>query len=513
MRDKASSSGESMKQPLTTNSSSERTSPDSAVLVSLLFVRRRWLLVLLISSAVLIPCIWQRHIEAGDLGSHIYNAWLVHLIHGGRAPGLRVVNIWQNVFFDTLLSHLASLFGFGLAEKIAVSFAVLLFFWSSFSFMAAVSGRAPWTLVPALMMITYGWTFQIGFFNYYIAIGLSFLGLSIVWAERGQRLIALALLPLIFLAHPLGLVWFLGAAVYILIAEKLSHRWHLVMLMIAGLLLWLVRKYIFSNFRVGGSHWRLYALNGIDQVVVYGNRNKFLAAALGLFVVVCVVIDVVQRRKTEGYWRRLSLPLQLYVLAELGVVLLPGTVHLAKYAAPLSLLLERLTLVSAILMISFLALLKPRAWHVIGFGVFASLFFTFLYQDTAAINQMETQVEKIVSKLPPGTRVMATILGPPTPPIYILDHIVDRACIGRCFSYGNYEPSSGQFRVRATAGNGIVTASAEDSGDIGNGTYIVKPEDLPAIQIYQCTPSITELCSRNLENGERNDRLGVHPGR
>jgi hypothetical protein len=47
--------------------------------------------------------------------------------------------------------------------------------------------------------------------------------------------------------------------------------------------------------------------------------------------------------------------------------------------------------------------------------------------------------------------------------------------------------------------------------DMENGTYEVQPEDLPAYQIYQCSPSGTDLCIRPLEAGEENDRLGVHP--
>jgi len=34
--------------------------------------------------------------------------------------------------------------------------------------------------------------------------------------------------------------------------------------------------------------------------------------------------------------------------------------------------------------------------------------------------------------------------------VQFIAHSVDRACIGHCFSYSNYEPSSGQFRVRAS---------------------------------------------------------------
>jgi len=47
--------------------------------------------------------------------------------------------------------------------------------------------------------------------------------------------------------------------------------------------------------------------------------------------------------------------------------------------------------------------------------------------------------------------------------------------------------------------------------DMEDGTYEVQPEDLPAYQLYQCSPSGTELCIRPLEAGEENDRLGIHP--
>jgi hypothetical protein len=88
---------------------------------------------------------------------------------------------------------------------------------------------------------------------------------------------------------------------------------------------------------------------------------------------------------------------------------------------------------------------------------------------------------------------------------------VDRACIMRCFSYGNYEPSTGLFRVRATPGNPYVVSSYNDAVDMENGEYTVQLEDLPAYQIYQCSPSGADLCIRPVEAGEDNDRTGVHP--
>ena len=48
--------------------------------ISFQFVRRHWLALPSISVFLLIPCFWHRYIVAGDLDSHVYNAWLVQLI-------------------------------------------------------------------------------------------------------------------------------------------------------------------------------------------------------------------------------------------------------------------------------------------------------------------------------------------------------------------------------------------------------------------------------------------------
>ena len=74
---------------------------------TLAFLRRRRWLILAVSAAVLIPCFWHRRIEAGDLGSHVYNAWLAQLIQKGEAPGLYFSGQWNNILFDVTLLWLA----------------------------------------------------------------------------------------------------------------------------------------------------------------------------------------------------------------------------------------------------------------------------------------------------------------------------------------------------------------------------------------------------------------------
>src|SRR5882672_6860989 len=76
---------------------------------------------------------------SGDRPSHVYNAWLAQLVEHGQAPGLRLVPMTTNILYDTLLSALAGLAGLRMAEKIATSVFVLLFFWGMFSLAGALS--------------------------------------------------------------------------------------------------------------------------------------------------------------------------------------------------------------------------------------------------------------------------------------------------------------------------------------------------------------------------------------
>src|SRR5216117_1522918 len=65
----------------------------------------------LLSLLALVPCFWQRRIQAGDLASHIYNAWLAQQIDLGKAPDLLIVPINTNILFDLVLSRLYRSFG------------------------------------------------------------------------------------------------------------------------------------------------------------------------------------------------------------------------------------------------------------------------------------------------------------------------------------------------------------------------------------------------------------------
>ncbi len=244
--------------------------------------------------------------------------------------------------------------------------------------------------------------------------------------------------------------------------------------------------------------------------MLFGGRYKIVEALCGIFVAVAIANDVIARRRERNFWHAYLIPLELYVIAEFAVFLLPDGVRIPSQPAALALITERLTSISAVLICCVLGAMLPRKWHLIALAGIAAIFFTFLYRDTAVINRMEAQVAGLIKTLPPDQRVLATILKRDESRV-LVQHIVDRECIGHCFSYGNYEPASTLFRIHALPGNKYAMTDFEDVASMEAGDYQVQPEDLPAYQIYQCSEDWTKLCIRPLAAGELNDRLGVHP--
>jgi hypothetical protein len=156
-----------------------------------------------------------------------------------------------------------------------------------------------------------------------------------------------------------------------------------------------------------------------------------------------------------------------------------------------------------VLICALLGLVRPRKWHLAVFTAAAVLFFALLYRDTGIINNMEAQSERLVATLPPGQRVLFTIKDRGMR--LFIAHFADRSCIGHCFSYGNYEPSTEQFRVRAAPGNGVVMTDYSAVEQMEDGEYVVRRNDPPVYEIYQCGARGRTLCGHPLSPGEKNN--------
>ena len=483
------------------------------------FLGRCWPQALAISAGLLVPCFWHRRIEAGDLASHVYNAWLAQLIERGQAPGLYVARQWNNVLFDLILLKLGNLFGLAVAQKIAVPLCVLIFFWGAFTLIAAVSCRPPWFLLPCLMMLTHGWTFNVGFFNYYLSLGLGFFGTAIVWSGRCRELIlAAAIAGLVLIAHPQGFVWLAGCVGYVVLWRLLPGWWKLAVPGAAVLAVVVARLYLMTHYESFGV-WDTFSpgiYNGSDQLALYGMRYYVLSGVALLFGVACFVADGLLRGRTQEYWAAMRLPLELHWFVVFAIYVLPDVLRVPLYSGWVGALALRLTTVAAVMGLCVLALMQPRKWHTAGFAIIAVVFFTFLYQDTATLNRMEVQIESLIeSSVPIGGRVSATIWAPPDSRLPYIVHMVDRACVRKCFSFQNYEPPSREFRVRvAEGGSPLNTDHSDASQQMEVGEYVVQPGDLPMAQIYQCDQNdLTRLCLRQLAAGEANGRIGYHPPR
>jgi hypothetical protein len=457
--------------------------------------------VLFTSVLALIPCFWHPRIEAGDLASHTYNAWLAHLVVNKQAPGLWIAPQKNNIIFDVLLLRLTSAFGFAAGERIAVCIAVLFFLWSAFFFCSSLGARAPWFLLPILVSLSYGWTMQMGFFNFYLSLGLSFLALAIIARTRGAKsLYAFVFAPFIWLAHPLGFAWFVAVASYLIVARTLTGiaRWILPVASIA--FIFSCRLYLSRHYAVSWWRGRFYELNGTNQLLL-GDRYQFLSICLLLAVFGCVLLHfIVSGRAKAGTSFSFSLAAELFIVCFLAISVLPDSIWLSRYSEPVSEIGLRFTLVLAVIGCAALARLRTRSLFFAFTAVIAVCFFVLVYGDTGKAWAMEQQAEKLVALVPNQGRVISTIFPFRGSRVFV-HHVVDRACVGHCFVIDNYEPASGQFRLRATPANTMAAASSDDTNRMMLGIYVVKPSDLPVWQILQCGPREIDLCLRSLRAG------------
>jgi hypothetical protein len=441
--------------------------------------RSRWLYVL-VSLLLLAPCYWQPRIEAGDLSSHIYNAWLTKLIEGGQIQGLQIVSQTTNILFDLMLSGLFKTVGPEAAQRITVSLTVLIFIWGAFVFAKVVSGRNPWQMLPCIAILAYGWVFHMGFFNFYLSLGLCFWALALLWRPAGRRVAAaVPILILAYLAHALPVMWVVGLAGYIVIAGRLSPR--LRTYLIAGSLVAMVALHAVIAGRML-SNWsarQITLTTGLDQVWVFD--AKYYAVLVGLLFIWAMLflnlIHLSDARQVVG-----SMSFQLCVISAAAVFILPTSILFPGFHHALVYIAERMSLGVGICFCALLAGARPRRFERVAMLVIAVLFFAFLYHDERALNSFEDRMQDTVAALPAGQRVISAI-DDPSLRVNALAHTIDRACIGHCYSYANYEPSTAQFRIRAENENPYVTNSYQDSWLMQMGFYVVKDRDLPLYQV------------------------------
>jgi hypothetical protein len=351
----------------------------------------------LVSLLLLLPVYWQPRVQAGDLSSHIYNAWLAQLIETGKAQGLLVVSHSTNILFDLIMSALFRLGGAEFAQRTSVSLAVLTFVWGAFAFVSVVSGRKPWHLMPAIAMLAYGWVFQMGFFNFYLSLGLCFWALARAWDLKLRRMaIAAPLLALAYTAHALPVVWTAGLLLYLWLANRISpaRRGYLTVawLMAMVALHALVGRTVFSP----GSLQQIKMTIGADQARVFD--AKYFLVLVGLLLVWGLMF--IRLLHKSGMERVVSsIPFQFCVIGAAAVFILPTTILIPGFNHTLVYIAERMSLGVGVCICALLGAAVPRAFDRCALLVVAIVFFGLLYRDERALNSFEDRMSDPVAQL------------------------------------------------------------------------------------------------------------------
>ncbi len=451
--------------------------PDHPALAAL--KRSRWLYAL-VSLLVLLPCYWQPRIQAGDLSSHIYNAWLAQLIESGRIQGLRLVAQSTNILFDLMLGGLFKLFGPDAAQRICVSLTILIFIWGAFAFAYVVSGRQPWQMLPCITMLAYGWVFHMGFFNFYLSLGLCFWALALIWQPNTRRIAAaIPILAVAYLAHALPVAWVAGLGAYIVVSRRLSQkaRFYLIAGGVSAMVL--VSVIMARTMTTTWSAHQITLTTGLDQFWVFDGKYYGLLMAL---LVMWAMLFLNLIRRSDAREVVLGMPFQLCAISAAAVFVLPTSVLIPGYRHGLVFIAERMSLGVGVCLCALLACAQPRRFERAALVVIAMVFFAFLFHDERALNLLEARMQDTVAALPAGQRVISA-LDAPDLRVNALAHMIDRVCVGHCYSYANYEPSTAQFRVRADVENPYVASKYEDSWLMQVGLYVVKDRDLPLYQV------------------------------
>jgi hypothetical protein len=462
-------------------------------------------LIIGVALLLLVPCFWQPHIIAGDLPSHLYNAWLAAQIEEGvlRAPGLTLAHPVTNVLADLAMKSLIIRIGRSGTERIVVAAAVEIFFWGAFLFVAAVAGQRCWVVAPSLGIIAYGLIFQMGFLNFYLSTGFSVWMVALLWRPRRPWCwLAFPCAVLALLGHPLPLAWAAGTLLYVhgLRWVPESRRW--LLFIVGASMLILIRAMLVVPFPTA---WFLRSLVRLEGILgLTGTGQLWLYGAQYLIVVAGILIIwflLFLERLDRG--SILEEPVvHIWGLNIVAYILLPDAILFPHYTYPIQFMHFRLSLFIAILFCAMVAGGAHGRGLTRASSLLAAGFFGLLYLKSLSFSQVESELARLTSNLPPGERVVAEFQDYDSPRLNGLVHVTSSVCLGRCWDYGNYEPSSGAFALRVSGPNGIVTDQPSVVNEIESGQHVVTPAEAPVYTVCQSKETNGGFELRRLGAGE-----------
>jgi hypothetical protein len=274
-------------------------------------------------------------------------------------------------------------------------------------------------------------------------------------------------------------VWTAGLLLYQWLARRMSPRSRVYAT--AGWLLGMVLLQVVAGHKMSArwSPQQIQMATGADQVWVFD--SKYYVVLVGLLILWGLLfLDLL--KNSGPRWVVSSVPFQFCLISAAAVSILPTTILLPGFHHTLVYIAERMSLGVGICVCALLAAARPPAFQRYAMALVAVVFFGFLYRDEKILNALEDRIDGVISQLPAGQRIVSGV-DDPYLHVFAVTHMIDRACLGRCFSYANYEPSTAQFRIRAVAQNPYVTARYDDSWRMQTGSYVVQGRDLPLLQL------------------------------
>lgn len=398
------------------------------------------------------------------------------MIAAGQAPGLVIARQTTNVLFDLMLAAFFAIAGPEAAQRISVSLAVLVFVWGAFAFASKAARRRAWHTLPLIAMLAYGWVFHMGFFSFYLSLGLCFWALTLASDGQPRRIAAaIPILAAAWCAHALPVAWTVCVWLYLWLTRRLPARNHSLLVVSSLFAMLLLSVALRTWIQTRWYPQQIAKATGLDQVLVFD--DKYWLAVAGL-----LVMWIIQFRGSQVRAMMTSPLAQVSLLTAFGIFVFPTAVLLPGYQHYLAFISERMSLSLAVCICALAAAAPPRRWQPYAATLIAAVFFAFLYRDEAILNSVEDRMARLASKLPANQRVLSAIQADSLR-VNALAHMIDRVCIGRCYSYANYEPSTGQFRIRAVADNPIVVSTYLAAWELETGSYVTRDRDVPLYEV------------------------------
>jgi hypothetical protein len=365
-----------------------------------------------------------------------------------------------------------------------------------------LNGSLTWACSLLVLAVSYGYIFRFGFLNFYLSTGLSALAVA-AWGKHPWRKVLSGLsLAVAAIGNPMPPGYVLACLLYCQVIKRMPED--LVRPALFCCVVWFaslgravprILHAAWSPEQVIGSNAPI-RLFGFDQLWVYGSEYRILA-----WMTFCVAVVGVVTRIRDIY-KYLQQPLiHLLLLNAVVIAMFPDAIQTSEAAAPISFITDRVSLFSCIIVCVLVARLPNRHWQQFAYGAAAIVFFLLTLRQDVQLSVITRELETAVDAIPHQSRVLALIT---TPELRLnpLGHAIDRACMGHCFSFGNYEPASKHFRLKAVTENPITFASPAEIAQLEHGSYTVKQDDTPTYAVCSCE-NATTMCAVELKVGQR----------